>query len=406
MKILLQINATANWGSTGRIAEQIGLEAMSRGWQSFIAYGRKKGHTELNPIKIGTYLGVFIHLVFARLCDAAGLGSYVATKRLIRKIKKIHPDVVHLHNIHGYYINYRLLFEFLNTSRIPIVWTFHDFWAITGHCAHFVEAKCDRWQTTCGNCPLIRKYPASLFDYSAKNHSLKKMMFSQCKDLHIVAVSDWVRECTLSSYMKDKSITVISNGVDLNIFRNEYKMPSFTRPENKFIILGVASQWKEGKGFEDFLRLSKFLKEDEVIVLLGVNDKQKSLLPENMIGLDLLNSQMELAEIYSAADVLLSLSYAETFGMTIVEAAACGTPAIVYDNTGQKSLVSEGTGLIVQTGDVASLYDAVEIIKVKGKSYYSTSCRVWAEKYFDKDICFKKYIDLYESLLDNSMKNK
>lgn len=406
MKKLLQINVTANWGSTGRISEQIGAAAISRGWQSYIAYGRKNCQTELSSLKIGSRFAVFMHLLFARLCDAAGLGSYMATKRLIRKIEEVRPDVVHLHNIHGYYLNFRLLFEFLNSSCTPVVWTFHDFWAITGHCAHFVDAQCNRWQTMCKRCPLSRKYPTTLLDFSKRNHELKKRIFSACENLHVVAVSDWVRDCTLNSFLKEKNITVISNGIDLNIFRNVCGGLASIRRENKFIILGVASQWKEGKGFEDFLRLSKFLKEDEVIVLVGVTDKQKSVLPGNVIGLDILTSQKKLAEIYSAADVLLSLSYAETFGMTIVEAVACGTPAIVYDNTGQASLVSDSIGLTVPTGDITALCNAVKKIKETGKSYYSKACREWTEKYFDKDICFEKYIDLYESLLDYSVKNQ
>ena len=406
MPRLLQINATANWGSTGRIAEQIGAAAMERGWESYIAYGRSHGRSDSILLKVGNKVEVLLHVAKARFFDGAGLGSYLATRRLIRKIRKIAPDVVHLHNIHGYYLNYKVLFDFLNSSDIKTVWTFHDFWAVTGHCTHFVEASCGRWRSSCHDCPLSRRYPTTYTDFSERNHKDKKSVFSSCGNLHLVAISDWAKDCISRSFLADKPVSIIPNGVDLDVFRSEGKPYDLAGTEGKFIILAVASQWKEGKGFEDFLELSRLLKDDEVIVLVGVNHQQKSVLPANIIGMDCVGSTEELAGIYSAADVLLSMSYAETFGMTIVEAAACGTPAVVYDNTGQRSLVSRQTGYAVPTGDVGAVYEAVQQIRINGKVHYSEACRARAERNFDKDKCFEKYIDLYESLLDKPAKNQ
>lgn len=399
MPKLLQINATANWGSTGRIAEQIGLAAMASGWESYIAYGRNHNSSESNLIRIGSSIGVGLHVIKARLFDAAGLGSSRATKRLIRQIERIRPDVVQLHNIHGYYLNYKLLFEYLNGTDIKVVWTFHDFWAITGHCAHFVEAGCEKWQNRCYACPLYKRYPSSLRDGSQRNYLWKKSCFSGCNNLQIVSLSDWGKQCIMLSYLADKSISVIPNGVNLTTFSNRKVSEDMPPKDKRFVILGVATQWKEGKGLEDYLQLSRMLKDDEIIVMVGVTRKQKQLLPSNVIGYETISSQMELSQIYSQADVLISLSYAETFGMTIVEAAACGTPSVVYDNTAQKSLVTKDTGELVPTGDVEAVYNAIQIVRRYGKEHYREACRARAERLFDKDKCFEKYISLYESLL-------
>ena len=399
MPRILQIDSCLGVGSTGRITESIGALAMAKGWECYIAHGaRYVGESKMKSIPVVTKLGEYAHALKSRLFDLHGLGSTRETKQLVKKIKQIKPDIVHLHCIHGYYLNYKVLFEYLNTTNIPVIWTFHDFWGITGHCAHFVEAKCDKWQSGCYECPLINRYPASLTDSSKKNYKIKKLYFSGCNNLNIVAVSDWLKECVAQSFLSDKPIRVIPNGIDLSVYRSQNAAAHI--PNSKqFIMLGVASQWKEGKGFEDYMKLSKYLKDDEVIVLVGLSKQQISQLPSNIIGYECLSSQVELSKLYSSADVLLSLSYAETFGMTIVEAAACGTPAIVYDNTAQKSMVTADTGFVVQTGNVDEVYKAVEKIRQVGKKNYSYNCRERVEKYFDKNKSFMNYISLYEELL-------
>ena len=399
MPVLLQIDSCLGVGSTGRITESIGEIATANGWDCYIAYGaRYVGKSNMNSVAVGSICCEYRHALKSLLFDMHGLGSSYETRRLIDKVKSIKPDVIHLHCIHGYYLNYKILFEYLNTTNIPVVWTFHDCWALTGHCAHFVEANCNKWMQGCFDCPLSKKYPTSITDFSKRNYLLKRDLFSTCKNLHIVSVSEWLNECVSYSFLKDKPMCVIPNGVDLDVFREQETSNLFDSYEGKFVILGVATQWNAGKGFEDYLKLSQYLNEDEVIVLVGLNKKQIPILPTNIVGLECVSSPKMLAQVYARADVLLSLSYAETFGMTIVEAAACGTPAVVYDNTAQKTLVTEQTGEIVQTGNVQDVFKAIQVIKQNGKEYYKKECRNRVELSFDKNKCFEKYIKLYNEL--------
>ena len=397
MPKLLQINVTANWGSTGKIAEQIGLAAMDAGWESYIAYGRDFNKSESKLIQIGNKLSVYLHLLQARLLDRAGLGSWFATKRLIKEIDHIKPDIIHLHNIHGYVLNYKLLFKYLNASRIPVVWSFHDFWAMTGHCAYFYS--CDKWKSGCGACEQYHDYPCSMIDNS-KNNYRKKLSSFRDTNLNIVAVSSWMKSFVEGSFLNIHKISVIPNGVNLKVFRPFYKYTDFNFRVSDYIILGVAIKWDERKGFADYLELSNYLRPDEKIVLVGLSDEQIATLPSNIIGIKKTDSQEQLAQLYSRADVVLSLSYAETFGLTIAEGMACGTPVVAYDNTAQSDLITDDTGIKVPTGDVALVYRAISTVRELGKEHYRKACRTRAEEHFDKDKCFRKYIELYEELLN------
>lgn len=399
MPKLLQINVTANWGSTGKIAEQIGMCAQDHGWESYIAYNRRANESASQLIKIGTKFDMYTHALVARLFDAAGLGSWFATKRFLKKVEQIKPDVVHLHNIHGYVLNYKLLFEYLNKNHIPVVWTFHDFWAITGHCGHFVSVKCERWRTGCHDCPLHKGYPSSITDFSKRNYALKKRLFT-ASNLHVVAVSKWVEQLSRLSFLKDKDIRNIDNGIDLCIFKPTIDCQHPQIDNEKYVIMGVATQWGRGKGLDDYKKLSAMLSDDELIVLVGMNEDQMAQLPPNIIGIKRTSSQKELAALYTRADVVTILSRAETFGLTAVEGYACGTPAIAYDNTAPPLLITLETGRVVPTGDVETLYKTIQEMKTSDfKTQHSSDCINYARENFDKDKCFEKYIDLYNKLL-------
>lgn len=395
MPKIVHINATANWGSTGRIAEQLCNIVSLKGWECFIAYGRYSNASRSNLIKVGNRLSVYLHYIENRLLDNEGLASRLVTKRLIRQLKEISPDIIHLHNIHDHWLNYEILFKYLNTTDIPVVWTFHDFWAITGHCAHFISANCEKWQHECGFCPLSQ----SLLDRSRRNFLLKKKLFSANKNLHVVAVSEWVGGLVKKSFLSNKDIRVIPNGINLNVFRPLSKSATDCMYEGKFIILAVASQWKSGKGLEDYIAMSSLLKDDELIVLVGVDENIKKSLPDNIIGISRTNRQNELVSLYSRTDVVTSFSSAETFGLTIVEAFACGTPVVAYDNTAQSTLVTEDTGCLVPTGNYAAAYQAIQGIRQKGKVHYSEACiRLIAESY-DERLSTEKYMNLYNEIL-------
>ena len=406
MPKLFQINVTANWGSTGKIAEQIGLCTQAHGWESYIAYGRMMNSSKNELVKIGNAIDVYEHYAEERLFDNEGLASKSTTRCLIEQIKQIAPDVVHLHNIHDHWLNYKILFEFLNDTDIKIVWTFHDFWAITGHCHHFVQADCNRFMTECYDCPYTKGKLFPLLKRTKRNFDLKKQLFTANKNLTIVPVSEWVGDIVQQSFLKDKDIHVIPNGVDTEIFKptepSEFQKASenFKRLQGKFVIMAVSSQWKSGsKGLGDYRTMAKMLKKDEVRVLVGVDDKVVASLPSNMIGIKRTNNQQELAALYTRADVVCSFSSAETFGLTIIEGYACGTPAVVYDNTAPPSLITTQTGCIVTNKDYESAYLAIQQIKINGKKYYADACINLVKNKYDINKCFEKYIELYDELL-------
>lgn len=393
MPTLLQINITANWGSTGKIAESIGIAAMKHGWSSYVAYGRWCNPSQSRLIKVGNKLDMYLHYGEQRIRDNEGLCSRGATKRLIKQIESISPDVVHLHNIHDHYLNYRLLFEYLNQTDIKVVWTFHDCWAMTGHCMHFVTKNCERWKTGCYDCLMKGEFPKSFIDRSRQNWELKRQLFSNNKKLSIVACSEWIANFVRESYLKDKRIEVIHNGCDINIFR-----PLGRTESDKFCIIAVSSVWYPDKGELDVYKLRTMLSVDEYeIIMVGLSAEQAKSLPKGIVGIQRTQNVQELVQLYSDADVLINPTYADTFPTVNLEALACGTPVITYKTGGSPEAIDENTGAVIPQGDVDSL--ANTIIKMKDNPLSSKACRKRAEEYFDKNKCFEKYINLYKELL-------
>jgi len=402
MKKLLQINSVVNSGSTGRIAEEIGQTAIAAGWESYIAYGRNERPSSSKLIRIGNDKDIKLHGLQTRLFDRHGLGSKGATTDFIRQVEEINPDIIHLHNIHGYYINMEVLFLYLKKVNIPVIWTFHDCWPITGHCSYFSFVGCEKWKTQCYSCPQKKGYPASYFiDRSKKNYNLKKELFNSLSNLTLVPVSQWLSGILKESFLQNYPIKVINNGVNTDVFkpslnsdfRNKYGL------KDKFILLGVASVWEERKGLKDYIELSKILESEFQIVLVGLNKKQVEQLPNNILGIERTDNVGELADIYSSADLVLNLSYEETFGLTTVEGFACGTPGIVYNATASPELIDVSTGIVVEQGNINKLVDAIYSIKKKGKEYYSEACVNRAYRLYKKEDRYREYIDLYEELI-------
>lgn len=395
MPTLLQINSTANWGSTGKIAEQIGELVMSHGWDSYIAYGRYANNSQSQLIRIGSKVSQAWHLLISRLFDRHGLASKCATKRLIKKIEQIKPDIIHLHNIHGYYINYEILFNYLQSIDTPVVWTLHDCWAFTGHCAHFVEQECYKWRIGCDNCPLHDSYPKSFSDRANKNYKLKSTLFRSRRNIAIVPVSNWLANFVQQSFLKDKQITVINNGIDTNVF-----YPQQTQEKEYYNILGVSSTWSNSKGLNDFYKLRTILDADKYhITLVGLTKQQIADLADGIIGIERTNSIQELAHIYSDASVFVNPTYADTFPTTNLEALSCGTPIVTYKTGGCPETICSNSGIIVEQGDIKALKIAIEQVCSNGKAYYNRACRKRAEEHFDKDRCFLQYLELYNELL-------
>lgn len=401
MAKLLQINLSANWGSHGKIAAQIGDVAISHGWESYIAYGRACNPCSSKLIKIGGQWDIYEHLVETRLFDNHGLASRKATKRFIKQIDEIKPDIIHLHNIHGYYLNYRILFEYLQKLSIPVVWTFHDFWAMTGHCGHFIQANCFKWKDSCGDCPISKtEYPTSLWrDRSRKNLEEKKRLFTSVKDLTIVTVSQWVKDMVDESFFKCIPSRVIYNGLDVDVFK---PTPSDLKtelgiPKGKPVVLGVASIWAEHRGLKHFVELSK--DDSYQIVLVGVGESQRRNLPKNIITVARTSNQQELAAFYTMADVYANPTYLETLSMTNIEAMACGTPVVTFRSGGAPETVDSNTGCVIEQGNTKEFHSAIVRFINEGKSKYGDNCIERVKCMFNKQDRYNDYFELYQSLL-------
>ena len=392
MPKLLQINVTANWGSTGKIAEQIGQCAIAHGWESYVAYGRMQNPSKNKLIKIGTMADVYLHYATQRLLDNEGLCSSRATRRFLKTIDEIKPDIVHLHVIHDHYLNYRLLFSYLNEKRIPVVWTFHDCWAFTGHCFHFVTKNCERWKTECHDCPLVHEYPNTIFDSSSNNFSLKKELFANHPNMTIVACSDWIRDFTAQSFLKKNRIEVIHNGIDLDTFN-----PYGNKSSEKFRIIAVSSVWNKQKGLDDIKELRNLLDDGYEIIVVGVTKSQKQEFSSGIVGIERTNNAQELASLYSSSNVLINPTYADTFPTVNLEALACGTPVITYRTGGSPEAIDDKTGIVVEQGDVNAMARA--IAKLKQHPLSAADCRARAVAEFNRNTCFEKYIELYNQIL-------
>lgn len=402
MPKIIQVNAVSNYGSTGKIMEAIGLQARDSGWVSKIATGgRYSCESKLESYQVSSISQNRVAALHSMLSGRHGLSNVRETKLFIEWLKAERPDVIHLHNIHSYYLNYKLLFEYLAESSIPTIWTLHDCWAFTGHCSHFIGHDCYKWKTGCHNCPAIHVFPKSLFfDRSVSNYHEKKQSFTSVDKLHLVTVSRWLGDCVKDSFLGGYPLAVISNGVDLNIFK---PAPSGIRAqyglEGKKIILGVSTDWCRAKGLYDYVELRKALSDDFAIVLVGMTEKQiKTFSPAGIVCLPKTRSQIELVEWYNAADVVLNISYAETFGLPVAEGFACGTPAVVYDNTALSELISPDTGLKVPTGNIIALTEAIHDI-FDSSQITSGSCRRRAELLYDKRKNYSKYLELYKAVL-------
>lgn len=395
MPTLLQLNTTCNQGSTGKIAENVGLIMKEKGWEVYYAHGaRYINKSQLNTYKIQCIWNEYLHAFKSMIFDAAGLGSINETKRLINYIKKIKPDIIQIHNLHGYYINYKILFEYLNTTNIPIVITLHDCWLLTGHCVHFEHKKCEKWKTQCQDCPQIHSYPKSLFlDKSKRNYLLKKNLIAQNINIHFICVSTWIEKLVLESIYKKHSISTIRNGIDLDIYK-----PTIPKNQNRFQILGVGNPWSKDKGLYDIYKLRELLPIDEYdIVLVGLTPKQLKSIPNGIKGILRTNNQQELVDLYSSSHVFINPTYADTFPTTNLEALACGTPVITYNTGGSPESIDNQTGIIIEQGNINKLAEAIK--SLKRKPLLAVDCVNKAQSYFNKNVCFKHYENLYESLL-------
>lgn len=395
MKSLLQINTNVGWNSTGRIAEDIGRCAISRGWLSTIAYGRNVNgspSSASNLVRIGNDCDILMHGVATRLFDSHGRASSKATRNLIKRIEEISPDIIHLHNIHGYYLNYQELFAYLGRAKVPVVWTLHDCWAFTGHCAYFEMADCQRWIDGCHDCPLKNIYPGSvLCDRSSSNYTLKKEVFTSLDNLHIVTVSSWLKKMVDRSFLNRYPNYVIYNGIDVP--DNGHKPTAREK-----LVLGAASKWDVNKGIEYFVELRKRLPLDYRMVLIGLSASQIRSLPSGIEGLRRINERRVLNDWFSRASVFVNPSQSETLSVANLEAQACGTPVVSFNRGGMSETITPKTGILVEAGDIYRLALAVRSVVERPSSFVPEDCRAHVGREFSKHINYNRYVDLYESI--------
>lgn len=390
MKVLM-INSVCGIKSTGRIATDLAEMLTEKGHTVKIAYGREEVPEKYKgyAVRIGNEWDVRLHALEARLFDNAGFGSKKATLKFLEWVREFAPDIIHLHNLHGYYINVELLFKFLKEYKKPVIWTLHDCWAFTGHCAHFDLCKCYKWKTECHKCPQKKEYPASiLLDNSRENYRNKKNAFQGVDNMVIVTPSDWLAGLVKESFLQQYETRVINNGIDLTLFKpTEGEFREKHKLENKIIVLGVASAWGVRKGLVDFIELRKQLDRRYEIVLVGVSEEDKNILPNGVLGITRTNSVKELAEIYTAADIFLNLTYEDNYPTVNLEAQACGTPVITYRTGGSVESVPEEQ--VANQGDLKSVVEL--IVKYEGK-------KTSVQSFYDKNVAFEEYIELYEEI--------
>ena len=400
---IVEINMVAN-GSTGKIMFGIAECARAQGHevQTFSAHistfkikftkPKIAGHNVF-----GNRISSLLHFTLGKVFARNGFYSKFATRKLIKQIKKFNPDVLQLHNLHAFCINFPVLFKYIKKYDIKTFWTLHDCWTFTGHCAYFDMVGCEKWKTGCNNCSICRDYPKVYWDNSKAMYKKKKQIFTGVKQMTLITPSEWLAGLVKQSFLKDYPVKVINNGIDLNIFkptgsdfRQKYNC------EEKFIVLGVAFGWGKRKGLDVFIELSKRLGKEYQIVLVGTNDTLDKDLPDNIISIHKTENQIELAQIYSAADVFVNPTREENYPTVNMESLACGTPVITFNTGGSPEIIDNTCGIVVDKNDVDALEN--KIIAVREGNLFNKEDILLRAKRFDMKDRYQEYIDLYQNL--------
>ena len=394
MKIL-QINSVYGERSTGRIAYELACAQIKNSIDPYIVSGEGKSDSPNIHIMSGK-LYLKMNILKTRLFGKHGFYSKLATRRMLKFVSKVSPDIIHLHNIHGHYFNVKMIFEYIHKHNIPVVWTLHDCWAFTGHCPHFDYIGCDRWKSGCGNCPQRRGYPDSwFFDRSKGNLKAKKKLFTLPQKMHIVTPSYWLSSLAKQSFLSKYPVTTIPNGIDTEKFcPAESDLKKRLGIDNKFVIMGIVSNLNSTKGGQYFLELAKLLKEDEHIVILSL-EKDFEKLPQNITALPRTESAEALAKAYSGADVFVNPTLQDTFPTVNIEALSCGTPVVTFDTGGSSESLTQDCSVVVKKGDTKGLYEGIQI--VRNGDFSREKCRARGLE-FTSENCYSKYIDIYRNI--------
>ena len=400
MKKLLQINPVIKENtSTGKIMRTLGELAQAAGWESYVAYSRARDGVPPHSsrlVPVGNKADLLLHWVATRLFDAHGLASRLATRRFVARLRELNPDVIHIHNIHGYFLNYKILSRALAQMGKPVVWTVHDCWLYTGHCYHYASAGCERWKTGCHHCPQKKAFPASwLLDRSRRNWEDKKKAFCSIPGLTLVTVSRWMKGEIAQSFLGRVRCEVIHNGINLDTFRPSPSAETALAYGTYY--LAVASIWLPEKGLQDLEKLSSVLDADERLVVVGKRPSRHRF-PRNVVCLERTADAAALAALYTEAVALVNPTWQDNYPTVNMEAIACGTPVVTYRTGGSPESITPRTGRVVEQGDVEGLAEALHAIRRQGKEHFSEACRSYALAHFRAQDRFNDYIQLYESL--------
>jgi len=405
MKKIALINSVCGYGSTGNIVIDLCNKIDKSNMQGHIFYGFHKTNYK-SATKFSSDIYVKLNILKTRLFGKHSFYSKFATKKLIRLLKEYNPDLIHINQVHGHYLNIPILFNYIEKENIPIVWTMHDCWPITGHCAHFEYINCEKWKKGCYDCPQLLSYPVSLiFDRSKVNWKDKNKYFNKPNNMNIICPSEWLASIIKQSFLNSYPIKTINNGIDLTIYKpvNIDKLRKEFGLEDEFIVLGTRGKWFDPINKKHTLELISKMPDDIRIVLLGVKKSEINNLPNNLIGVPYTSDKKLLSKYFSLADVFINLTLEDTFPTINIESLACGTPIVTFDSGGSPEIIDKKTGVVVDKGNFEKVLSAINKIKNSDVNY-KTNCRERAEKLYRNTECYNKYIRLYTELMSNSSK--
>lgn len=395
-----QINSVCAKGSTGRIVKEISEQSIAHGIDNTVFYG--VGHSQYeSSVHFGSSFSVKKHIALTRLFGNHGFYSAKETYELIEKLEKFSPDIIHLHNIHGHYLNVEVLFSYLKDKKLPIVWTLHDCWTFTGHCAYFDFVGCEKWRDGCFECPNRLNYPRSLFfDRSKELYNRKKVIFSGIERMAIVTPSQWLADLVKQSYLKEYPTHVIYNGINIEQFKPLDGIDEIKKEKglcNKKVLLAMPGETKR-KGIVFLLEMAKYMDKDYILVLIGVPKQDANKDSERVKFISYTESIEELVKWYNIADVFLNFTLEDNFPTVNIEALACGTPVVTFNTGGSPEAVNEETGVVVNKGDIAAALLGVKKLELVDYNVIRKSCRDRAISEFQSRLNYEKYIEIYEGL--------
>ncbi len=397
MKILL-IDVNYRYSSTGKIVHDLAQDLNRSGHIARVLFGRGEKLNNNNAVRVSSKLEVYFHAFMTRVTGLTGFFSYFATKKLMHEITKFSPDVIHLHELHGYYVNYSKVLNFIKENNYPVVWTFHCEFAYTGKCGYAYD--CEKWKTECNSCPQIKEYPASLyFDFTRYMFNKKKSDFLNFKNIIFVTPSKWLAKRVKQSFLAMHDIRVVHNGIDTEkIFYPKFGFQKKSDRSVKTIISVAPDIMSDRKGGKWIIELAKRFDDSFRFILVGVVGEIEDL-PSNVVAINRTNNQSELADFYSSADLFLICSKRENFPTTCLESLACGTPVMGFDEGGTAETAPNGLGVFVPFGNLELLEYSVRRFFDGDISISSSDCREFASKFYSKNTMFNNYISIYNEIL-------